>query len=81
MEEAAFLKYQNQVPMPDKEEFLQAYSRAQELYASHGITTVQEGLLSQRLLPLYGLLAGSGLLNWIWWRMGISGTARLSLNN
>ncbi|MCC8085816.1 MAG: amidohydrolase family protein, partial [Clostridium sp.] len=62
MEEAAFLKYQNQVPMPDKEEFLQAYSRAQELYASHGITTVQEGLLSQRLLPLYGLLAGSGLL-------------------
>ena len=62
MEEAAFLKYQNQGPMPDKEEFLQAYSRAQELYASHGITTVQEGLLSQRLLPLYGLLAGSGLL-------------------
>ena len=41
---------------------MQAYSRAQELYASHGITTVQEGLLSQRLLPLYGLLAGSGLL-------------------
>ena len=40
----------------------QAYGRAQELYASNGITTVQEGMLPAKLLPLYRMLEGSGLL-------------------
>lgn len=48
--------------MPSPEEFLKAYGRAQELYASNGITTVQEGMLPAKLLPLYRMLEGAGLL-------------------
>ena len=33
-----------------------AYQKAQTLYASHGITTVQEGMLVEEMLPLYQLL-------------------------
>ena len=62
MEERAFLEYQDKVPMPSPEAFLKAYGRAQELYASNGITTVQEGMLPAKLLPLYRMLEGSGLL-------------------
>lgn len=63
MEEAAFLEYQNKVPMPSPEDFLKAYAKAQELYASYGITTLQEGMLPDKLLPLYRMLDGSGLLS------------------
>ena len=62
MEENAFLSYQGRIPMPSAEDFLEAYGRAQELYASCGITTVQEGLMNIQLLPLYKMLLGSGLL-------------------
>lgn len=62
LEEAAFMEYQNKAPMPSAEEFLKAYARAQELYASYGITTMQEGMLPDKLLPLYKLLDSSGLL-------------------
>lgn len=62
MEEAAFLGFQDKVPMPSADDFLKAYGRAQELYASYGITTVQEGMMPPQLLPLYRMLAGSGLL-------------------
>ncbi len=62
MEETAFVNYQYKVPMPSAEEFLKAYGRAQELYASCGITTVQEGMMTSQLLPLYRMLIQSGLL-------------------
>lgn len=62
MEENAFLGFQGRVPMPSAEDFLTAYGRAQELYASYGITTVQEGLMAGRLVPLYQMLLKSGLL-------------------
>lgn len=62
MEENAFLEFQNKIPMPSADDFLKAYSRAQELYASYGITTVQEGMLPAQLVPLYRMLAQSGLL-------------------
>ena len=42
MEENAFLEFQKRVPMMPLEPFLGAYRKAQDLYASHGITTVQE---------------------------------------
>ncbi len=45
MEENAFLEFQKRVPMMPLEAFLGAYRKAQDLYASYGITTVQEGLL------------------------------------
>ena len=62
MEENAFLGFQGRIPMPSAEDFLTAYGRAQELYASYGITTVQEGLMASQLVPLYQMLLKSGLL-------------------
>ena len=62
MEENAFLEFQKQVPMMPLEAFLGAYRKAQDLYASHGITTVQEGLLRRELVPLYQALLADGPL-------------------
>lgn len=58
MEETAFFKQQNRVPMDSPEKLFEAFQKAQENYASQGITTVQEGMLSTPLLPLYqGVIA------------------------
>lgn len=62
LEENAFLEYQRRVPMPSPEAFLAAYRRAGDLYASHGITTAQEGLLRRELVPLYQALLAEGSL-------------------
>ena len=60
MEENAFLEFQKRVPMRPLESFLAAYRKAQDLYASYGITTVQEGLLRRELVPLYQALLADG---------------------
>ena len=62
MEENAFLEYQRRVPLPSAEELMHAYQQAQQLYASYGITTVQEGMLTEQLVPIYQSLLRSGLL-------------------
>ena len=62
MEENAFLEFQKRVPMMPLESFLAAYRKAQDLYASYGITTVQEGLLRRELVPLYQALLADGSL-------------------
>lgn len=62
MEENAFLQSQNKVPMPDEASFLHAFQKAQQWYLSHGITYAQEGMLSDKLIPLYQSLLSSGLL-------------------
>ena len=43
MEENAFLELQKRVPLPDTEDLLAAYDKAQRSYASYGVATVQEG--------------------------------------
>ena len=62
LEENAFIHYQKKVPMADLEKMMEAYRGAQRLYLSHGITTVQEGLLAPQMVPLYQCLLQSGLL-------------------
>lgn len=62
MEEAAFVRFQQLVPMPAMEDFLKAYEKAQRLYASHGITTVQDGMVPGQMADLYRLLIQSGIL-------------------
>ena len=62
MEENAFLEFQKRVPMMPLESFLTAYRKAQDLYASYGVTTVQEGLLRRELVPLYRALLADGSL-------------------
>lgn len=56
MEENAFLKYMKEVPMASMEEFMRAFEEAQKQYASHGITTIQEGMMNSQLLPFYRML-------------------------
>ena len=62
LEENAFVQYQKKVPMPAPEAFLKAYRKAQELYASYGITTVQEGMMNAQLGGLYQLMLRAGFL-------------------
>ena len=62
MEESAFVKWQQEVPLPSQEDFLEAYRRAQELYLSKGVTTVQEGMMTRQVGRLYGLLLSGNLL-------------------
>ena len=62
MEETAFLAFQKRVPLPDLNSLLDAFVRAQRQYAAHGIVTVQEGLLSEQLFPLYQALRQEGRL-------------------
>ena len=62
LEENAYFTAAKKVPMPGKEELLRAYEKAQELYISYGITTVQEGMLVGQMLPLYQMLLNSRIL-------------------
>ena len=62
MEENAFLQYQQQVPMPDMEDLMEAYRRVQEQYASYGVTIVQEGMMPESLIPMYQTLLAHRLL-------------------
>lgn len=56
MEEADFVSRLKNIPMPGGEKLLNAFTRAQKLYFSHGIVTAQEGLAAKELLPLYRAL-------------------------
>jgi len=62
LEENAFFEYQKKTPMPAMEEFISAYRQAQDLYASFGITTLQEGMMVSQMFPLYHLLQASKLM-------------------
>ena len=53
MEENAFVQFRNRMPMMDADRFMELFRRAQEIYASNGIATVQEGMVTE---PLFGLL-------------------------
>lgn len=62
MEENAFIAYQQRVPMPSMEALAAAYRTVQDKYASYGITTIQEGMLPDQLLPLYQMLMEKDML-------------------
>lgn len=62
MEENAFLTFQKKIPLPSPKEFMEAVKKAQERYASHGITLVQEGLMVDEMLPLYQGIISAGIL-------------------
>lgn len=52
-EENPFLDLLGRIPMDGLEDVLRAFQGAQEEYASHGITTAQEGLLQPVMAPVY----------------------------
>ena len=62
MEENAFVQYLKKVPMSDMDTFIQAFITAQQQYASFGITTVQEGMLADSLIPIYQQLISKNIL-------------------
>lgn len=62
LEENAFFDYLKKVPMPPNEELINAYKKAQEKYISYGIATIQEGMFTREMFPLYQLLLSADLL-------------------
>lgn len=62
MEETAFLACQERLPSPAPEDMMRAFQSAQQLYASYGITTLQEGMLVSQLGPLYQYLCAANQL-------------------
>ena len=62
MEENAFFTYLKQLPPTPPDQLLSAYARAQEQYAAHGITTIQDGMAVEEMFPMYQMLLDSGIL-------------------
>lgn len=62
LEENDFLRYSEKVPVPSIEDMKPAYKKAQQKYASYGITTIQEGMTIDELIPMYGMLSSSNSL-------------------
>lgn len=52
MEENAFVDFRNHMPMPEVEDILNLFDRAQKIYASYGITTIQEGMVTDALFQI-----------------------------
>ncbi|MEG0769230.1 MAG: amidohydrolase [Ruthenibacterium sp.] len=62
MEENAFFTFLKNVPLPDMEALMSAYEKAQEGYAAHGITTMQEGMAVSQMIPLFRQLLSKNML-------------------
>ena len=67
MEENAFLELQKRVPLPDTEDLLAAYDKAQRSYASYGVATVQEGMMPDQLIPSTASCWSGTCSGWTWW--------------
>lgn len=62
LEEKAYFDALSRAPGPSLAELTDGYRRAQALYFSHGIATVQEGMFVPAMLPMYRALLASGEL-------------------
>lgn len=62
MEEKAFIEFQTKLPMTSMEELLQLMGEAQKMYASYGVTTVQDGMVGKPLFQLLKYASDAGLL-------------------
>lgn len=62
LEENAYFIYQKKLPMPEMNDFLQAFKKAKRTYASYGIASMQEGMLVEQMLPLYRMLLAGNFL-------------------
>ena len=59
LEETAFVNYVQEIPIPSTEEFVGNFLKAQNAYASYGITTAQEGMVVDLLVDIYQYLIHS----------------------
>lgn len=62
LEENAFVNYSKKVPFGSKEDLYHALKEAQNIYASYGITTAQEGFVVKELAGILGYLIQSNTL-------------------
>ncbi|MBS7218729.1 MAG: amidohydrolase [Oscillospiraceae bacterium] len=62
LEENAFFTYLKQLPPTPPDQLLTAYAKAQEQYAAHGITTIQDGMVVEEMFPMYQMLLDAGIL-------------------
>lgn len=62
MEEKAFLAFQSGLPMTSMEELMHLIGEAQKMYASYGVTTVQDGMVGKPLFQLLKYASANGLL-------------------
>ena len=53
IEENDFFASQQKIPLPSLETLLSSAKKAQDMYASYGITTVQDGLTISQMIPFY----------------------------
>lgn len=56
LEENAFIDSLKKIPLPKIEDIVQAFKKAQQIYASHGITMAQEGVITKELAEIYKFL-------------------------
>lgn len=63
LEENAFIENIKRVPMPGIEELVKSAKKAEKEYASFGITTVQEGMMTKELIPIYNKLVSDNLID------------------
>ena len=57
LEENAFIDSIKKIPLPKVENIINSFRKAQEVYASYGITMAQEGVITKELADIYNLLA------------------------
>lgn len=62
LEENAFIYYIKKIPLPNPQQLLNAMVSAQKKYASYGITTLQDGMVVEQMLPMYEMLLKQNLL-------------------
>lgn len=62
MEEKAFIEFQENLPMTSPEELMRLIGEVQQMYASYGVTTVQDGMVAKPLFQLLKYASGAGLL-------------------
>ena len=62
MEEKVFLEFQSKLPMTSFEELMKLFAEAQDLYASYGITTIQDGMVGKPLFQLLKTASEMGIL-------------------
>ena len=63
MEEKAFLSFQSGIPAGSPKELMKLIVEAQKVYASYGITTVQDGMVGKPLFQLLKAASDMGLLD------------------
>lgn len=63
VEESAYISYIQQLPILSNEEFVGNLVKAQNAYASYGITTAQEGFVVPQLAPIFQYLIQTKMMN------------------